>query len=46
LEKAGTPATGPAELLAAPEGPLLELAAAIVHRWFADPVNPTLMRGY
>ena len=27
-------------------GPLLELAAAIVQRWFADPVNPTLMRGY
>jgi uncharacterized circularly permuted ATP-grasp superfamily protein/uncharacterized alpha-E superfamily protein len=26
--------------------PLLELAAAIVQRWFADPVNPTLMRGY
>jgi uncharacterized alpha-E superfamily protein len=26
--------------------PLLDLAAAIVHRWFADPVNPTLMRGY
>ena len=25
--------------------PLLELAAAIVHRWFADPVNPTLVRG-
>jgi uncharacterized circularly permuted ATP-grasp superfamily protein/uncharacterized alpha-E superfamily protein len=27
-------------------GPLLDLAAAIVQRWFADPVNPTLMRGY
>lgn len=27
-------------------GPLLELAAAIVQRWFADPVNPTLMRGH
>ncbi len=26
--------------------PLLDLAAAIVQRWFADPVNPTLMRGY
>ena len=27
-------------------GPLLDLAAAVVQRWFADPVNPTLMRGY
>ena len=26
-------------------GPLLELAQAIVQRWFADPVNPTLVRG-
>jgi uncharacterized alpha-E superfamily protein len=26
--------------------PLLELAAAVVRRWFDDPVNPTLMRGY
>ena len=25
--------------------PLLELAQAVVHRWFADPVNPTLVRG-
>jgi uncharacterized circularly permuted ATP-grasp superfamily protein/uncharacterized alpha-E superfamily protein len=27
-------------------GPLLDLAAAISQRWFADPVNPTLMRGF
>jgi uncharacterized alpha-E superfamily protein len=27
-------------------GPLLALAEAIVHRWFADPVNPTLVRGH
>ncbi|MFZ4719361.1 MAG: circularly permuted type 2 ATP-grasp protein [Ilumatobacteraceae bacterium] len=27
-------------------GPLLDLAEAIVRRWFFDPVNPTLMRGY
>jgi uncharacterized circularly permuted ATP-grasp superfamily protein/uncharacterized alpha-E superfamily protein len=26
-------------------GPLLSLAEAIVQRWFADPVNPTLVRG-
>jgi uncharacterized alpha-E superfamily protein len=26
--------------------PLLELASAVVRRWFDDPVNPTLMRGY
>jgi uncharacterized alpha-E superfamily protein len=26
-------------------GPLLALAEAIVQRWFADPVNPTLVRG-
>ncbi|MEN9643471.1 MAG: hypothetical protein RL238_140 [Actinomycetota bacterium] len=26
-------------------GPLLELAQAVVHRWFADPVNPTLVQG-
>ena len=25
---------------------LQQRAAAIVQRWFADPVNPTLMRGY
>jgi len=25
--------------------PLLELAQAVVQRWFADPVNPTLVRG-
>ena len=25
--------------------PLLQLADAIVHRWFADPVNPTIVRG-
>ena len=25
--------------------PLLQLAEAIVHRWFADPVNPTIVRG-
>jgi uncharacterized alpha-E superfamily protein len=25
--------------------PLLQLAAAIVSRWFADPVNPTVIRG-
>jgi uncharacterized alpha-E superfamily protein len=27
-------------------GPLLDLAEAISQRWFADPVNPMLMRGY
>jgi uncharacterized alpha-E superfamily protein len=26
--------------------PLLDLAQAIVQRWFADPVNPMLVRGY
>lgn len=26
-------------------GPLLDLAAAVVDRWFADPVNPMLVRG-
>lgn len=26
-------------------GPLLALADAVVRRWFADPVNPTVMRG-
>jgi uncharacterized alpha-E superfamily protein len=26
-------------------GPLLSLAEAIAQRWFADPVNPTLVRG-
>jgi uncharacterized circularly permuted ATP-grasp superfamily protein/uncharacterized alpha-E superfamily protein len=26
-------------------GPLLSLAEAIVQRWFADPVNPTVVRG-
>ena len=25
--------------------PLLQLAEAIVRRWFADPVNPTIVRG-
>ena len=29
----------------AARGPLLALADAVVQRWFADPVNPTLMRG-
>jgi len=27
-------------------GPLLELAHAIVERWFADPVNPTIVSGH
>jgi uncharacterized circularly permuted ATP-grasp superfamily protein/uncharacterized alpha-E superfamily protein len=27
-------------------GPLLDLAAAVMHRWFADPVNPMLMKGF
>ncbi|MFM2078044.1 MAG: hypothetical protein RJA49_1934 [Actinomycetota bacterium] len=27
-------------------GPLLELASAVVRRWFDDPVSPTLIRGY
>jgi uncharacterized alpha-E superfamily protein len=26
-------------------GPLLELSQAVQQRWFADPVNPTVMRG-
>lgn len=29
----------------AARGPLLALAESVVQRWFADPVNPTLMRG-
>ncbi len=32
-------------LVLAARGPLLELGTAIVQRWFADPVNPTVMGG-
>ncbi|MFT3853522.1 MAG: circularly permuted type 2 ATP-grasp protein [Ilumatobacteraceae bacterium] len=32
-------------LVVAVRAPLLELNGAIVHRWFADPVNPTMMSG-
>ena len=33
-------------LVLAVRAPVLQLAHEIVQRWFADPVNPTLMRGY
>ena len=32
-------------LVVAVRGPLLEMNGAIVRRWFADPVNPTMMSG-
>ena len=33
-------------LVLAVRGPLLELSDAIVRRWFADPVNPIVVRGW
>lgn len=32
-------------LVVAVRGPLLEMNGALVRRWFADPVNPTMMSG-
>jgi uncharacterized alpha-E superfamily protein len=32
-------------LVLAARGPLLQLDAAVVARWFADPVNPMIMGG-
>ncbi len=33
------------ELVLQVRGPILQLSGAIVARWFADPVNPTVVRG-